>query len=326
MRKLRNAILLLLLAPGLCFGATVASDSFTEAVDVFIELHVPSPTGTSWTPDELLNTTVVGATDNVQPEDSASIVIAREGTDVGDDDMDVSVDITMNTNNSAHRAGCAARIAGADLINYYQVYAVGNSGTVRTINLEKTVAGAVSSLGTYDLTTVANTDVTTLKLEIRTAAKKVYTNGTERISTADDSLTGNNFGGLYGRNTSPRIDNYLCESVGAAAATAPQIIQLPKWLESAVAYADDGLCVGYYESRVIGTGRIDDPRRPKDIPAGAKGWVLLYDHGVSMEYKVLAEPDVLASIPVIACRTRASLSQVCLNRIFERGEPSIDRR
>lgn len=196
--------------------ATTAQDNFTEASDTNIESHTPSPTGTSWTPATTGDTKVIGSTDSVQPRSGANECFVREGTDIGDDDMDVSADVVLNTTNSGHRAGIAGRYASGSHNNQYQAYAQGSAATTYDIFLFKNIAGVRTQLGTYALTVASTAEVVTLKLSILTATKKVFTNGTERISSSDDNLTGNNYAGLYGRNSSPRIDNFLSESVSAS--------------------------------------------------------------------------------------------------------------
>lgn len=203
------------------------------------------------------------------------------------------------------------------------------------MKLDKVVATTRTELGSYDANIGSGDVPETVKLEIRTAAKKVYQNGVERISSTDDVLTGNNFAGITSQRGTVRGDNFLSESVDAPpAGGAAQVIIVSdflRWFEPALAYADDGLIVGYYTSPVIGTGKADvngnsDPRRPRDLPRGMKGWVLLYDHGDTMEYKVLAEPEVHASMPITSRKLRTTLSDECRARMSERGEGKIDRR
>lgn len=62
--------------------------------------------------------------------------------------------------------------------------------------LHKLVNGVSTSLGTYaDTVTVGQ--VRDAKLEIRDAAKKVYIDGVEQISSADNAITATGFGGIY---------------------------------------------------------------------------------------------------------------------------------
>ncbi|HYE74846.1 MAG TPA: hypothetical protein VEF04_16015, partial [Blastocatellia bacterium] len=195
--------------------ATKAQDTFTESSNTFIESHTPSPTGTGWTPSTTSDVTVLEASDDVRISAGANIRSAREGTDVGSDQMDVSADVVIASTSSAERIGVTGRYASGNHVNHYRALGQGATTVTRTILLTKQVAGADTALGTFTLTIAETSAVTTIKLEIRTAAKKVYTNGTERISSADDSLTGNNFAGIYGRGSVARLDNYLSESVSS---------------------------------------------------------------------------------------------------------------
>lgn len=316
----------------LSWAATIASDFFTEALDTAFSSHTPSPSGTSWTQFDATNPKVIGATDNamVGEAGTSNIRTAKETTTIGDDDMDVSATTTINNTSTTHSTGVSGRVASTDTgeSNAYWARRIGAaSGT--TYQLDKTVAGVTTTLGTY-ADAAANTTSQTIKLSIRTGAKTVSVDGTDRISSADDSLTGNNFAGVVGSRDDPRLDDFLSESV--ASTGAAQVIQLPTWLRDLFqrnpksAYADDGLAVAYYESSVIGLGTPDDTRRPKDIPKGCKGWVLLYDHGNEMEYKVLADPDVQASMPITCLKTKTSLSSECTFTIATKGEAKIDGR
>lgn len=322
------AILMLTASPS--WAATIAQDTFTELLDVDLLDHTPD-TGTGWDTDTQADLDVFGLlTDNVGvASGSTNIRAARETTTIGDDDMDVTLDCVLNsvaTNNSGGPTGRIPDTVNGSA-NRYQAKLVGDATTV-DVELEKVVASTTTSLGTYDLN-AASTDTVTLKLEIRTAAKKVYVGGVERISSVDDSLTGNNFSGIGVLRSNFRGDNYLSEDAAAAATRRVILISSIKSFLSSLlpsVYADDGLTIGYYRSDVIGDGSEINPRRPKDIPAGAKGWVLLYDHGDEMEYKVLADPLIHATMPVTSIKTKLTLSKQCRDVITQKGEAKIDGR
>jgi len=106
-------------------------------------------------------------------------------------------------------AGPAGRIPSGtvDGDNFYaaRLYSDGSNCDVELV---KNVGGSETQLGTYDANFGTSTDVT-LKLEIRTATKKVFVDGIERISSSDDSLTGNNFAGMTSAKDLWRMDDFV---------------------------------------------------------------------------------------------------------------------
>lgn len=201
--------------------ATVAQDTFTESHNKKLSQHTPD-VGTGWTTDltSEWNMTVIAASDHV---DCASAVDAgfgaREDTDVGDDDMDVSLTISADVPSFGVQCGAAGRIpSGA--FDGDNAYAIEISSS--QYELFKRVGGTPTSLGSWG-TAPAVGD--TQKLEIRAATKKVFVNGTERISSTDDSLTGNSYAGILTPSGNPvdnvTYDDFLSESVAAAAVSDP---------------------------------------------------------------------------------------------------------
>ncbi len=105
--------------------------------------------------------------------------------------------------------------------NYYVVQIMPNGEAASSVKLFKRVSGVLTELGAYDAT-LANGTV--IKLEIRNAAKKVYVNGVERISSADNALTSaGTWGIVFGGNATYagtdsvhlrdnwHVDNFLAE-------------------------------------------------------------------------------------------------------------------
>ena len=199
--------------------AIKAQDTFTEASDTNLTDHTPD-TGTGWTTDISDETELrIIAADDELALSSAMIVGegAREDTDIGDDDMDVSSTLRTTLSGTDNRLTIVSgRIPSGtfDALNAYIVDAK-TQGT-DSYRLQKKVAGSVTVLGAYG---VIPTSGDIVKLEIRTAAKKVFLNGTERISSVDDSLIGNQFAGLVNRGAPTidwRLDDFLSEDVGVA--------------------------------------------------------------------------------------------------------------
>lgn len=84
--------------------------------------------------------------------------------------------------------------------------------------LFKAVSGAFTLLGSYSQALTVGVDYT-VKLEIRDAAKKVYIDGVERISSADNAITGAGRAGLRGGNaatntTGVHLDDFTATDAG----------------------------------------------------------------------------------------------------------------
>ena len=102
---------------------TIASDLFVEGVDTDLASHTPN-VGTGWTVEVANSYTVIAADDQVEHQ-NAAIEMAREGTNVGDDDMDVSLDVSTPTG-STRISGACALMASGDFNNAYQFYQQGD--------------------------------------------------------------------------------------------------------------------------------------------------------------------------------------------------------
>ena len=189
----------------------VGYDTFTEGANTALTSHTPdvgagwSVSGSTWT--------VVALTDTLTKTTGAADR-ARKGDDIGSDQMDVTADMaTVGT--TGIQTGVCGRMTTADYVNQYEAYLAGDGLTV-DLALDKVVSGTRTSLGTFDLNALSLA-VVSVKLEVRTAAKKVYAGGVERITTADNSLTGQQYAGVTGNGASAtrNWDNFLSESVGA---------------------------------------------------------------------------------------------------------------
>jgi hypothetical protein len=82
------------------------------------------------------------------------------------------------------------------------------------------VSGAQATLGTYAGDSPSTTRA--VKLQIRNAAKKVFIDGVERISSADNAITATGNPGLYLRDDFSGwwIDLWSTTDAGGAAATS----------------------------------------------------------------------------------------------------------
>jgi len=197
--------------------AIIAQDSFTEGANTALSAHVPSPTGTSWSSlylrDQSIDTVDWGG-----DTAAADPICGRENTDVGDDDMDVSATVSPGASFASRNGGPVGRMNATDTdgrANHYHLAWGGDN----ILLLRKRIANSNTQLASY--TDGGARDGRVIKLEIRAAAKKGYIDGVERVSSGDDNLVGNNFAGIHlSEQTANFLDDYLCESVTSAFATA----------------------------------------------------------------------------------------------------------
>ncbi len=268
------------------YAATIGSDAFTGADGDDLQAHTPN-TGTSWDTDAAAVPDIQG---NRIASSNNNLRSGRLTDTVGDDDMDVTLIANLSggadaSNNSMGPAGrCAATERCHSAQNAYQCYIEYVDASGADLFLRKFVAGVETAIASYNANLSTSTDHT-LKLEIRTAAKKCYVAGVERISNADDVLTGNNYCGLIGEDAEPRGDDWLCESVGAAAKFWPMVIGLIP-----TAHADEKP-PAQYESDVCGDGKPEGtPRHPCVVDKyGFKNWSLQKEEGGKMYVNVFDE-------------------------------------
>lgn len=209
-------------------------DTFTEAADTALTSHTPSPTGTSW-----VQIAITGASFIEVKE--ATDAIANDVADIGggefcksqpdpsgvDYDVEMQV-ITTDTGTANRRVRIHGRIV--DVSNYYAVRFLPTGHASNDTQLIKNVAGTVTELATVDTGLTAND---TLKLEIRDAAKKVYKNGAEILTSSDNALTAAGSAGVSCGQVSAadsgnaiaatwRWDNYVVtEAVAPGGAAGP---------------------------------------------------------------------------------------------------------
>ncbi len=210
---------------------TKAQDTFTEASDTNLTDHTPD-TGTGWTTDvsDEAELKIIAADDELELDEAmGGGEGAREDTDIGDDDMDVSATLRTTLSGTDNRVIMVSGRIPSGTFDGQNAYLVdGKTSGADVYRLNKRVAGSVTALGTYG---TIPTSGEVIKLEIRTAAKKVYIDATERISSTDDSLTGNNFAGFVTRGSPDitshwRLDDFLSEDV-AAAVSAISLVMAP---------------------------------------------------------------------------------------------------
>ena len=218
----------------------IIDDKFTVSSDVDLDAHTPTDAGTGWT--EIENTGDAGRIARVlAAEDFLGINIGEnldrklytaQGTYPGAE-YDIEIDILADaqTNDPFWLLG---RVTDAD--NYYcaGIY----DSTDIDVRLLKKVATTVTEIDSADTDFNSGTWAsTTIKLEIRDAAKKLFANDgggyTELLSSADNALTSTGEAGVAWGNIRTfgedvhhdwHVDNFLVTDQSAGGPTAVSII------------------------------------------------------------------------------------------------------
>lgn len=156
-------------------------DSFTDTNGTALDAHT-GETGATWT-KVVADTTGLGAWLNggycMENGGSHGHYEASGTPATAEYDVIVPWFVKTNLGNSGH---LGRKQAGA--VTFYGVFFSGTD-----IILYKCVAGTYTSLGTYTLNPVVGTTYV-IKLQIRDAAKKIFIDGVERISSTDNVITG----------------------------------------------------------------------------------------------------------------------------------------
>lgn len=194
------------------------SDTFTDADGTNTVSHT-GETGATWTEHpSSSNVNSQAIINNRMRHQGGTIAFYASGVPATAE-YDVEVDVVVFTTFGVVYYGVSGRADTTADTLYYVSYDVPDGRW----GLYKRVAGTQTSLGSY---TQALTDGVTyaLKLEIRDAAKKVFIDGVERISSADNVITAAGRAGFYGYSeasatatTGIHQDNFTATDVSAAA-------------------------------------------------------------------------------------------------------------
>lgn len=186
--------------------SNVVVDSFSDVSGVTLQNHV-GETGAVWAK----NSSVVFADGYI------SNANRYRGTDSGNDlyyasgvpasaEYDVEADFVL-VGGITTTAGIGGRASTTVDTGLYVYYPAAGSGWILAYNN----AGAYTELGTYTQALVEGVPVH-VKLQIRDAAKKVFIDGVERISSADNTITQVGRGLIFARSTTnttgTHIDSY----------------------------------------------------------------------------------------------------------------------
>ena len=184
------------------FKMTVfVNDTFTDTNGVLLQNHTPA-VGEIWVKRDTLPNADIQS--NKAKSTSATIVGGLYTNAVS---PSVGYDITCVLDVATPVSSDGMYLYGrfADINNFYQVRVM--HGTSWT--LHKKVAGVLTLL--HSAAPVAHTYPCTLKFEIRDATKKVYKDGVEVLTSADNVLTSAGRPGLRIYTTRSTVDDFLAD-------------------------------------------------------------------------------------------------------------------
>lgn len=222
-------------------------DTFTEVSNTPLEDHT-GETGATWTlhPSFTSYLRVLAASDELAHAATGSGVSTAyyaSGVPSGAD-YDVTMDVLFTgTTSDAGVPGVAGRMSTS--ANTY--YFVRHNRPSDVWQLYKRVAGSATLLGSYSQT--LSTGVAyELRLEITDATKKVFIDGVERISSADNAITADGRAGIWwflssSSQTEVRADNFVATEEAAAPTIAGDVTQA-QTANAAITYQQNPLLIG----------------------------------------------------------------------------------
>jgi len=217
---------------------TFVSDLFTDTNATALQDHTPDTGGTwaemAFTAFGIPSTTDAEINTNRCRSLSASgrSRVYRNAADPGDNEYDISLDMTVGTAGIIDDWECYGRMTAtgtsdADVDRYQGGYFFHSTDASKKFFLYKIIAGSNTELAS------AQEDIGTgtfgLKLEVRDAAKKVFLDSTEKLTSADDAITQNGRAGLScppNRSNTNYMDNFLAATVVAVAIRGQQLTLL----------------------------------------------------------------------------------------------------
>ncbi len=165
-------------------------DTFTEASEIALDSHTPD-VGTGWT---LEIDDGSGGIKSRVPELDAGWVLGRSGkTSIytvqpgpTSAEYDIIVDLRISPEQADAPVWLLARFLDTD--NYYAAGIMGLSTENPDLVIIKNVASVITTLDSAD-ESIDMTVSRLVKFEIRDAAKKLYIDGVEKLSSVDNALT-----------------------------------------------------------------------------------------------------------------------------------------
>ena len=185
------------------------SDTFTDTDGTLLTAHT-GETGATWT--SLKGTAEEIQSNALTPNGNDGVCYASGSP--ASAEYDVEYVITGTTAAGYALGGLGRLDTGVSTGTYYLAW-----HTSATFTLYKVIANAFTSLGTSSSPAPVGGDA--IKLEIRDAAKKLFVNGSEKISSADNAITGAGKAGVrsYGNVTTVGIDTFVATDAAGGATT-----------------------------------------------------------------------------------------------------------
>jgi len=182
-----------------------ANDNFTGSGT--LQAHT-SDSGHSWTRVET-SADVTLVSNQLQDASSGAPTYTISITPATNE-YDITVDVIPQSGNWS--SGPVGRVTGSSgALNAYNVFWDAGAAVWR---LYRQVLGVFTSIGTYSGDSPSGT-TRTVKMEIRDATKKIFIDGTERISSTDDTVTAVGSAGIaFVGYSSERVDNFLFADAG----------------------------------------------------------------------------------------------------------------
>lgn len=201
--------------------ATFVSDTFTDTADTTLASHT-GETGATWTASPNATTPfLVTDANRIRTSVSTRVEYRSSGTPASAE-YDVQATIRQLSSDAGQYLGVLGRLVTANDDSYAAVYSKPDGVWL----LYKRVGGAFTSLGTSAATLTTGVDYV-IKLEIRNATKKLFVDGVERVSSADNALTAAGFAGVVGigfaasNTTGMHLDTFTADDPAGGATPSP---------------------------------------------------------------------------------------------------------
>jgi hypothetical protein len=174
-------------------SATVASDTFTDTTGVLLTSHTSG--GVTWTRHSSSNAGtdgIITSEDRVR-RDAANHVMYYASGVPATADYSVEADVHVKSILSSDAIGVVGRLSTSADTYYLARYST--SGATDQWELSKTVAGTITSLGTYAQTLTVGTSYN-LKLDMQGSTIRLLVNDVQRVSVTDTSISTTGRGGV----------------------------------------------------------------------------------------------------------------------------------
>lgn len=198
--------------------AIFSSDTFTEGSDTALSAHT-GEVGATWTihGSYSLDCIVKAATDTLEKENNGSTLLYTDGTpDTAEYDVEIDV---IKKAASITASGVVGRVVTSLNTFYMARYDVDNA----IWQLHRVNGGSFSLLGSFAQTLTID-QVYRIKLQIRTAAKKLFIDDVERISSTNNDIGAAGKAGIRFYNDSDSFNDLIFNNfLGTDLATGPVI-------------------------------------------------------------------------------------------------------